>query len=56
MSLDTEAGGTLSLKDIQAALEQHKPTVLFLCQVCKCFLALVSCHASIVLSVVLSFS
>ncbi|KAK9903304.1 hypothetical protein WJX75_002360 [Coccomyxa subellipsoidea] len=32
VSLDTEAGGTLSLKDIQAALEQHKPTVLFLCQ------------------------
>ncbi len=33
VSLDKEAGRTSSLKEIQNSLEQHKPAVLFLCQV-----------------------
>ncbi|CAL8465427.1 g4963 [Coccomyxa elongata] len=32
VSLDKEAGGTLSLKEIQDSLDQHKPAILFLCQ------------------------
>lgn len=33
VSLDKVAGGTLSFKEIQDSLVQHKPAVLFLCQV-----------------------
>ncbi len=33
MSLETAAGSTLSLEEIKASLDQHKPAVLFLCQV-----------------------
>lgn len=36
INMEKEAGGTLSLKEIQDALAQHKPAVLFLCQVRLC--------------------
>ncbi|EIE23124.1 alanine-glyoxylate transaminase [Coccomyxa subellipsoidea C-169] len=32
VSLETAAGSTLSLEEIKASLDQHKPAVLFLCQ------------------------
>lgn len=32
VSLDKQAGGTLTHKEIQDSLQQHKPAVLFLCQ------------------------
>ena len=35
VSLDKAAGGTFSLEELTAALEQHKPAVLFLCQASK---------------------
>ena len=33
VSLETKAGTTFSLQELAQALEQHKPAVLFLCQV-----------------------
>jgi hypothetical protein len=33
VSLEAEAGTTFSLQQIEEALKQHKPAVLFLCQV-----------------------
>lgn len=33
VSLETRAGTTFSLQELKQALEQHKPAVLFLCQV-----------------------
>lgn len=33
VNLEKEAGETLSLKEIQDSLEEHKPAALFLCQV-----------------------
>lgn len=35
ITLDKAAGGTFSLEELTAALEQHKPAVLFLCQASK---------------------
>ena len=33
MSLDKAAGGTFTLDELTKTLQQHKPAVLFLCQV-----------------------